>query len=115
MTWPRGSARCTRRTSCPNWPGWRASRALEGRGLLARLLAVRGRVIRLGRALRHGRGHPGPGTFQPFGADGGQPLAPLPEVQRLLEGEPAGLEPLDHPGELVARLLVGQGLIHTPN
>ncbi len=37
------------------------------------------------------------------------------EIQRLLEGEPAGLQPLDHLAQLVACLLIREGLIHTPN
>src|SRR6516162_9008553 len=59
---------------------------------------------------RHGGGQPGPGSFQPLGADRGQLLAALPQFQRLLEGEPARFEPFHHAGKLVAGLLVGKGV-----
>src|ERR1039458_2124953 len=53
-------------------------------------------------------GHqPGTGALQPVGTDSGEALAPLPECQRLLQGQPAGLKPLDQLCQLVASLLVG--------
>src|SRR5262245_44711858 len=52
-------------------------------------------------------GEPRPGTLQPLQADGGEALAPLPELERFLQGEPSALQPPDHLDELVARLLVG--------
>src|SRR5262249_9672463 len=61
-------------------------------------------------SLRHNLGQPGPGPFQPLGADSGQALAALPQLQRLLEGQATGLEALDQFGQLVARLLVGRPL-----
>ena len=62
-----------------------------------------------GFAAGHGGGQPGAGAVQPLGADRGQLLAALPEVERLLEGEPARFQPPHHAGELVACLLVGEG------
>src|SRR5215470_1967222 len=54
-----------------------------------------------------GGGEPRPRALQPLQADGGQTLAPFPELERLLQGEPPALQPPDHLDELVARLLVG--------
>src|SRR5580700_10190305 len=70
-----------------------------------------------GLAGRHGGGQPGTGAVQPLGADRGQLFAPLPQVKRLLEGEPARLEPLHHAGELVSGLLVREGftISHSKN
>ena len=56
---------------------------------------------------RQGGGEPRPGALQPLQADGGELLAPFPEFERFLQGEPAPFQPLDDPDELVARLLVG--------
>src|SRR3984957_2569688 len=56
-----------------------------------------------------GGGQPRAGAVQPLGAYRGQPLAALPQVERLLEGEPARFEPLHHAGELVPGLLVSEG------
>src|ERR1700728_293230 len=78
----------------------------SGAGLEAGALG--GRAVG-GLAGGDGGGQPGAGAVQPLGADGGQLLATLPQVQRLLEGEPARFEPLHHAGELVSRLLVSEG------
>src|SRR6185312_293258 len=58
----------------------------------------------------HGRGQPGPRAVQPLAAHRGQPLAALPQLERLLQGQPAGLQALDHRGQLVPGLLVAEGL-----
>jgi hypothetical protein len=56
---------------------------------------------------RQGRGEPRAGALKPLQADGGEVLAPFPELQGFLQGEPPVFQPLDHRHELVARLLVG--------
>ena len=61
-------------------------------------------------ALGHGGRQPGPRAVEPLLAHRGQPLAALPQLERLLQAQAAGLEPLDHRGQLVPGLLVGQGL-----
>src|SRR6266851_1421780 len=66
----------------------------------------RGGVALVGLAVGDCRGEPGPGAFEPLLADRGEPLAAFPEVERLLQGQPACLKPLDHVGELVTGLLV---------
>src|SRR5437762_301723 len=55
---------------------------------------------------RQGGGEPRPGALQPLQADGGEVLAPFPELERFLQGEPSTFQPPDHLDELVARLLV---------
>src|SRR6516164_3435165 len=74
-------------------------------------------AVRLARILVGGRlagGHgcrqPGPGPFKPLGADRGQPLAALPKVKRLLEGESARLKPFHYAAKLVPSLLVGKAI-----
>src|SRR5215475_7574964 len=88
--WP--SPLAARRRAEPD----RAAGRLERRG------GVAGLVL-----LGQDGGQPRPGTLQPLQADGGQALAPFPELERFLQGEPSAFQPPDHLDELVARLLVG--------
>src|SRR5437773_8230478 len=68
-------------------------------------LERRGGVAGIG-LFGQGGGEPRPGTLQPLQADGGEVLAPFPELERFLQGEPSTFQPPDHLDELVARLLV---------
>jgi AcrR family transcriptional regulator len=54
------------------------------------------------------RFQPGPGAFQPLLADRGQPLAALPQVEGLLQGQAARLQLAHHLGELIPGLLVAE-------
>src|ERR1700759_2699565 len=72
---------------------------------------VPGRAARVtGLARGDGRAEPGPGAVQPLGADRGELLAPLPQAERLLKGQAARLELLDYAAQLVAGLLIRQGI-----
>src|SRR5690606_6223139 len=80
--------------------------------------ASEGRVVltaRLGPA-RHGGGQLHPGALQPLLTDRGQLLTALPELDRLLQGEPARLQAAHHLGQLLACLLVRGRLLlsHKP-
>src|SRR5262249_48303954 len=56
----------------------------------------------------------GTGAVQPSLADRGQLLAAFPQPERLLQGEPARLEPPYHVGQLVTCPLVRQGVLPPP-
>ena len=71
-------------------------------GALERRCGVAGLILR-----GQGGGEPRPGALQPLPADGGEVLAPFPEFERLLQGEPSAFQPPDHLDQLVACLLVG--------
>src|SRR5580658_6295567 len=60
--------------------------------------------------LGHRGGQPGAGAGQPLFAHRGQPLAALPQLKRLFQGQAARLQALDHGGQLVPGLLIGQRL-----
>ena len=87
-------ARCTSAADV----GFSLRRILEGCVRIGRFRGTGG----------HGRGQPGPGALQPLLADRGQPLAPFPQVQRLLQGQAAALQAAHHLGELVTGLLVAE-------
>src|SRR5512132_3677554 len=75
-------------------------------GAVRRGLERRGGVAGIG-LFGQGGGEPRPSALQPLQADSGEMLAPFPELERFLQGEPSTLQPPDHLDELVARLLVG--------
>src|SRR5262245_54496480 len=113
-----GSSRPARITACRSGapptgtlPPWRASlrRSPDGPQLLTGV-SDRGRASGLlhPAGLRARRVESGPRAVQPALADLGQPLAALPQRQRLLERGAAGLQPLNDLRQLGPRLLVAQ-------
>src|ERR1017187_8399823 len=108
----------TRPGGQPAGPVSRASQPGQSAGPVSRASqpGLEGRVVlglaRVGVvALGHRGGQPGAGAVQPLPAHRREPPAAFPELERLLEGQAARLQALDHRRQLVSGLLVGKRLL----